>query len=1125
MKNISIAAAASVVIVAMMLVSMVPPIKAEEPLKCPVGDDVQISNSSLTLGVFDSTGSINLRTADGTLLLYPADTSNIAFQVDGSTQKSTVYGGGLNSFMIQSPTVTASDSVSVKWKMNGVSLGITYKLIDNNLQVTAVMTNEEIGIHQVGLRFLLDTMLGPDDGAPLYAPDIGVKTFETDIPNPAFTYWMAYDFYPNPSMTAYGTLTTIPDRVAFTWWPNSFGSLWDYACNPNQRFYTPGQTTSPASDSAVLMYYNPVILVPFVPRTVTFYYGLSRGLESWKNSIISELDSLQSHMNNIVDSTISNYANMMIDFNNLGVQKGITMFKDAADGGFASDWTSNLGILNFFLDWANLLDDPNLLQTLESINPTNFESVIPQIGSALADPTNAYKWGWVSRDFKYSGVGVALVALDVVSLALSYCEGVQMQAEFQKVASFNSEMLAVYESTMNKQLDLQSATTALYTSFGNDIKNQIKTTHDQLVSYVSGLTLPQGVDPNYFLNILRDTNSELSQAYVEQRNIVVIGDKKYSIADLGAYKTTTDSLYDAIVNAKNIETDADVVSAASGVAGLVLDLTGVGGAACWIVSLASAAVSFGAQLYALEKEQSIYDIMFAGTQVFCGLSLELPSIASRVYSLATTCLGSVHETPKGQLESLTVENSWDLWHLRYDSTFSVTADNLASVSSTGFLLFNVRPLGENLLADMNSIDVSFAAMQGQLLSLPSTVHFSFWGADFEARFELWLGYLRVYWATITYHVGVGGGIQTNTIMEGNIATGQSQSVSYDSTSSPLNSEVVLDYAGSEINLHIYDSNGHHLGLNYLTGMVDADIPGARYSGIRPGNEWAILPAGIYTVQVVCISAEASERFTVTSSRALESPTADFTYSPDPMIENQAVIFDASNSTAGSGTISEYIWDFGDGNSTVNSNPITSHVYELKGTYNITLTVQNTYGLNDTIWKVRDVLRHDIAVTEVVPYRSWVYEGRLIPVNVTLLNCGDFNETVTLDLYYNLTANQKIGTVIADLSPNETRTLTFVWNTLGVQHCHNYTITAIANIQFDSNTTNNVAEGTQRIKVRIMGDINGDGKVDIRDIALAASAFGSYPSYSRWNPDADINENGKIDLKDIASIAKNFGKCA
>ncbi len=267
---------------------------------------------------------------------------------------------------------------------------------------------------------------------------------------------------------------------------------------------------------------------------------------------------------------------------------------------------------------------------------------------------------------------------------------------------------------------------------------------------------------------------------------------------------------------------------------------------------------------------------------------------------------------------------------------------------------------------------------------------------------------------------------------------------------------------------------------------------------------------------------------------LQSPTADFTYSLDPILENQTAVFDASNSTAGSGTISEYLWDFGDGDSVATSNQITSHVYASKRTYNITLTVQNTYGLNDTVWKIRDVLRHDIAVTDVVPYRSWVYEGKQVPVNVTLLNCGDFNETVTVDLYYNLMANQRIGTIIMDLISNETKTLTFVWKTLGVQHCHNYTITACARIEFDSNTTNNVKEGTTRIKVRIMGDINGDGTADGLDLIIIARAFGSYGTgylypgssmHPRWNPDADINGDGVTDGLDLIVAARNFGRCS
>jgi len=56
---------------------------------------------------------------------------------------------------------------------------------------------------------------------------------------------------------------------------------------------------------------------------------------------------------------------------------------------------------------------------------------------------------------------------------------------------------------------------------------------------------------------------------------------------------------------------------------------------------------------------------------------------------------------------------------------------------------------------------------------------------------------------------------------------------------------------------------------------------------------------------------------------------------------------------------------------------------------------------------------------------------------------------------------------------------------------------------------------------LAGDLNNDGKVDIQDIALAASAFGSYPGHPRWNPLADINKDGIVSIIDIVLIAKNF----
>jgi len=55
------------------------------------------------------------------------------------------------------------------------------------------------------------------------------------------------------------------------------------------------------------------------------------------------------------------------------------------------------------------------------------------------------------------------------------------------------------------------------------------------------------------------------------------------------------------------------------------------------------------------------------------------------------------------------------------------------------------------------------------------------------------------------------------------------------------------------------------------------------------------------------------------------------------------------------------------------------------------------------------------------------------------------------------------------------------------------------------------------------DLNNDGKVDMKDVALVAYAFGSNPDHPRWNPVADINGDNKVDMKDIGTVAKDFGK--
>lgn len=176
--------------------------------------------------------------------------------------------------------------------------------------------------------------------------------------------------------------------------------------------------------------------------------------------------------------------------------------------------------------------------------------------------------------------------------------------------------------------------------------------------------------------------------------------------------------------------------------------------------------------------------------------------------------------------------------------------------------------------------------------------------------------------------------------------------------------------------------------------------------------------------------------------------------------------------------------------------------------------------------------HDVAVTNITLYTMYncpyVYQGSSVNISVTVSNNGDIAENVNVTVYYNMTANEEVGTENRTVLAGENETLLFVWNTTSVPLCYtNYTLMAVATIPLDSTPSDDTLfDGN--IEVRIMGDINGDGKVDIKDINIAARAYGSTFGSPRLNLSADITgpngvPDGKVDIRDIALMARNYGQ--
>ncbi|MDH7477386.1 MAG: CARDB domain-containing protein [Candidatus Bathyarchaeota archaeon] len=167
---------------------------------------------------------------------------------------------------------------------------------------------------------------------------------------------------------------------------------------------------------------------------------------------------------------------------------------------------------------------------------------------------------------------------------------------------------------------------------------------------------------------------------------------------------------------------------------------------------------------------------------------------------------------------------------------------------------------------------------------------------------------------------------------------------------------------------------------------------------------------------------------------------------------------------------------------------------------------------------------DAAIIDVTPSTNKAYVGETVAINVTVKNNGTESAEFSVTTFFgNLTDNYTIATLkTGQLEAGEEKILTFNWDTSNVKPCQNYTIKANCTVDDDPTPEDNeLVDG--EVKISILADIDGDGKVDIQDLVLLVKAFGSDPEHPRWNQDADLNNNEKVDIIDLIIMLKNYGK--
>ena len=69
---------------------------------------------------------------------------------------------------------------------------------------------------------------------------------------------------------------------------------------------------------------------------------------------------------------------------------------------------------------------------------------------------------------------------------------------------------------------------------------------------------------------------------------------------------------------------------------------------------------------------------------------------------------------------------------------------------------------------------------------------------------------------------------------------------------------------------------------------------------------------------------------------------------------------------------------------------------------------------------------------------------------------------------------------------------------------------------------NTGSGATSFTVTVLpGDLNADGSVDCRDLAIVTASFGKRSGAPGFDPRADTNGDGVIDVKDLAYVAQRL----
>lgn len=203
-----------------------------------------LSNEYIECSINHHSGRFTIGTTGGNPFVNSDNNKKLTYGHPGSdTSYTTIFTDGIpniygESGFVTAPHISGKSNISVA-RYGDIEVKQILSIVKNTatgredvIEIKYTAKNNSNIAKQVGVRVMLDTMLGSNDAAPFRISNIGEVTTEREfIGNDIPRYFQAFDSLSSPNVVSYGNFLSgsiRPDKVQFVNWGRISGKYWDY---------------------------------------------------------------------------------------------------------------------------------------------------------------------------------------------------------------------------------------------------------------------------------------------------------------------------------------------------------------------------------------------------------------------------------------------------------------------------------------------------------------------------------------------------------------------------------------------------------------------------------------------------------------------------------------------------------------------------------------------------------------------------------------------------------------------------------------------------------------------------------------------------------------------------------